>query len=136
MQKKPWEIFFEEKTKEIFSNAKLIIDIGGGLRIDKDKNNRYNPKNAWLIPLSQKVDYKILDPVDTYHPDIVGDIHNLPFDANTIDAIFCLAVLEHVENPFKAVDEMHRVLRPGGYCFVYVPFLYYYHAEIGYYKDY
>jgi len=43
--------------------------------------------------------------------------------------------LEHVENPIKAAREMYRALKPNGYCFVYVPFLYYYHAEKGYYGD-
>jgi len=45
-------------------------------------------------------------------------------------------VLEHVENPIAAVNEMYRALKQGGYCLAYVPFLYYYHAEKGYYKDY
>ena len=30
---------------------------------------------------------------------------------------------------------MYRTLKPGGFCFIYVPFLYYYHAHKGYYKD-
>jgi len=30
---------------------------------------------------------------------------------------------------------MYRVLKPNGYCFIYVPFLYYYHDEKGYYGD-
>ncbi len=71
-----------------------------------------------------------------YNPDIIGDIHNLPFADNSIEAIVCLAVLEHVENPFKACAEIHRVLKPGGFCLITLPFLYYYHAEKGYYKDY
>lgn len=133
---KPWEEFFRKKAAEIFKNSRLVVDIGGGLRIDKEKNNRYDKSREWLIPLAKSVNYKIMDPVDTYHPDIVGDIHKMPFDDNSIDAIFCLAVLEHVENPFTAVEEMYRTLKPGGYCYIYVPFLYYYHSEQGYYKDY
>lgn len=81
------------------------------------------------------MDYKILDPVPDYSPDIVGDIHNLPLADNSQDAIICIAVLEHIENPFKAMAEMYRVLKPGGYCFIYVPFLFYYHAEKDYYGD-
>ena len=134
--KKPWDKFFEDKMRLIFSNAKTIVDIGGGLRISQDKGNRFDPSRSWLIPLAEKVDYKVLDPVNTYNPDIVGDIHNLPLADNSVDAILCIAVLEHIENPFLAVKEMHRALKPGGYCYVYVPFLYYYHAETGYYKDY
>ena len=44
--------------------------------------------------------------------------------------------MEHVENPLVAVQEIRRVLKPGGRCLLYVPFLYYYHAELGYYQDY
>ena len=79
--------------------------------------------------------YKILDKVATYNPDIVGDIHNLPLETNSVDAILCIAVLEHVEEPHRAVKEMFRVLKPGGYCYIYVPFLYYYHPMPGYYGD-
>lgn len=130
-----WDTFFREKVGRIFSEKKLIIDIGGGLRVVKEKNNRYDPAREWIRPLLKNVDYKILDPVPDYHPDIIGDIHKLPFADGSIDAIICIAVLEHVEDPFKAMSEMHRVLKKGGYCFIYVPFLFYYHAERGYYKD-
>ncbi|MFC1613188.1 methyltransferase domain-containing protein [Patescibacteria group bacterium] len=131
-----WDKFSEEKFKKIFTEKKKVLDIGGGLRILKGKGNRYNKSREWLIPFLNDVEYKILDPVSDYNPDIVGDIHNLPFEDNSQDAIICIAVLEHVENPIKACKEIYRVLNPGGYCFVYVPFLFYYHAEKGYYKDY
>ena len=133
---KPWELFFNYKIGQIFLEKKNIIDIGGGLRIDPKRNNRYDKTREWLVSLSKKVDYKIMDPVPDYSPDIVGDIHNLPFASNSVDAIICIAVLEHVEDPMKASREILRTLKPGGYTFIYVPFLYYYHAEKGYYKDY
>lgn len=131
----PWQKFFNEKMIKIFEEKKEVIDIGGGLRVIKEKNNRYDSSREWLRSYIEKADYKIMDPVDTYHPDIVGDIQNMPFDDNSIDAIVCLAVLEHVENPTQAYKEIYRVLKPGGYVFIYVPFLYYYHAEKGYYGD-
>ena len=130
-----WEKFSREKITKIFTEKKTIIDIGGGLRVDNGRGNRYDKKNEWIKPYLSTVDYKIMDKVSDYNPDIVGDIHALPFAENTIDAIFCISVLEHVEEPRQAVQEMRRALKPGGYCFVYVPFLYYYHAEKGYYKD-
>lgn len=135
MKKTEWDIFADEKIKKIFEEKKLIIDIGGGLRVAKERNNRYDPKREWIRPYLSKVDYKVMDPVPDFHPDIVGDIHDLPFEDNSVDAIICIAVLEHIENPFKAFEEMYRVLKKGGYCFIYVPFLYYYHAEVGYYND-
>ncbi len=131
-----WDSFFKEKITKLFLEKSAVVDIGGGLRIDKSRNNRFDSSRAWILPLVAKVDYKVLDPVDTYHPDIVGDIHALPFAEDTQEALICIAVLEHVENPIVACREMHRVLKSGGFCFIYVPFLYYYHAEVGYYKDY
>lgn len=128
--------FFHDKLTAIFSPGSAVLDIGGGLRIDRSKGNRYLPAMEWLRPLVEQCDYKILDAVPDYHPDIVGDIHKLPFGDNTWGALICMSVLEHVEDPQKAAAELYRVLKPGGRAFVYVPFLYYYHAERGYYKDY
>lgn len=133
---KPWEKFFREKITKIFTEKSRVVDIGGGLRVLKGKGNRYNPNREWIRPYLEKVTYEILDPVPDYDPDIIGDIHDLPLEDNSVDAIICIAVLEHIENPHQAVAQMRRVLKPGGYAFVYVPFLYYYHAEVGYYKDY
>jgi SAM-dependent methyltransferase len=129
------EQFFREKIIKILTEKKSVIDIGGSLRVYKDKNNRFNEKSLWLLPYLEKTDYKILDKVSDYNPDIVGDIHHLPFEDNTVDAIICMAVLEHVEDPKKAVEEIYRVLKPGGYCFLNAPFLFYYHPEPGYYGD-
>jgi len=131
-----WDKFLDDKIKQIFSNKKDIIDIGGGLRISKQQGNRFEPKREWIRSYLDKVNYKILDPLSDFKPDIIGNIHSLPFNDGSIDAIICLAVLEHIENPFKAFEEMYRVLKPGGYCLIYVPFLYYYHNEPGYYRDY
>jgi len=134
--KNQWDSFFKEKIKKIFTEKSTVIDIGGGLRILKDKNNRYDASRSWVLKFLDKVDYKILDPVPDYNPDIVGDIHNLPFKDGSLDSILCIAVLEHVEDPQKACKEMFRVLKNGGYAFIYVQFLFYYHAEKAYYKDY
>ncbi len=131
-----WDLFFRNKCIDIFTTSNEVIDIGGSLRLNTGKSSRVEKNNQWLMPYIQKVDYKILDPVPDYSPDIVGDIHNLPFGDNSKEAILCLAVLEHVENPIKAMSELYRVLKPEGKLLIYVPFLYYYHAHEGYYGDY
>lgn len=51
----------------------------------------------------------------------VGDIHDLKFKANSFDAIFALEVLEHVFEPEKALREIKRVLKKGGYAIFLVP---------------
>jgi SAM-dependent methyltransferase len=52
------------------------------------------------------------------------DIHNIPFEENTFDVIFCNHVLEHVDDDIKAMSEMYRVLKPGGWAILQVPFFY------------
>lgn len=52
------------------------------------------------------------------------DIHKIPFDENTFDVIFCNHVLEHVDDDILAMKEMLRVLKPGGWAILQVPFFY------------
>jgi ubiquinone/menaquinone biosynthesis C-methylase UbiE len=51
-------------------------------------------------------------------PDAFGDGHCLPFKDNSFDLILSQAVIEHLHDPFVAVSELFRVLKPGGrvYC--------------------
>ena len=49
------------------------------------------------------------------------DIHEIPFEANSFDVIFCNHVLEHVRDDHLAMTEMLRVLRPGGWAILQIP---------------
>lgn len=68
-------------------------------------------------------------------PDIVGDVCAMSFPDNSWDVIVCLEVLEHVIEPWKAVEEMNRVLKPGGQLIMTTPFIYPVHdATHDYYR--
>ncbi len=62
-------------------------------------------------------------------PDIYGDALALPFKSESIDLVYCAAVLEHVTDPQRAVDEMYRVLKPGGRVISAFAFMQPLHAE-------
>ncbi|MEK7614413.1 MAG: sugar nucleotide-binding protein [Patescibacteria group bacterium] len=49
------------------------------------------------------------------------DAHKINFPDNTFDAVFTLDVLEHLEDEKWALDEIRRVLKPGGVAIIMVP---------------
>jgi SAM-dependent methyltransferase len=47
-------------------------------------------------------------------PDVVADAHTLPFANESFEVVVCSEMLEHADNPQQIVDEIRRVLIPGG----------------------
>lgn len=68
----------------------------------------------------KKLDYVTTD-LESPLADIKADICNLPFDSNSYDIIFCNHVLEHIPNDTKAMQELYRVLKPGGMGIFQIP---------------
>lgn len=54
---------------------------------------------------------------------IVCDASDLPFDDGQFDLVICVAVLEHVLEPQRCVNEMHRVLGEDGIVYATTPFM-------------
>jgi len=63
--------------------------------------------------------------------DIQADVLRLPLKDESVEAIVCTGVLEHVCDPRQAVQEMCRVLKPGGRSYLEVPFMQTFHASPG-----
>lgn len=119
--------FIDEKIALIATES-VVLDVGGGTRFAK-----------WLAKyknLFADCDYRTMDYDSSTGADVVGDIHNIPIADDSIDAVICSSVLEHVTNPALAVEEIKRILKPGGKLFIYVPSVYPYHARKGHYPDY
>lgn len=60
---------------------------------------------------------------DLYSPlaDVKADICDLPFNDNSYDIILCNHVLEHIPDDTKAMQELYRVLKPGGMGIFQIP---------------
>lgn len=59
---------------------------------------------------------------DLYRPAMVkADITNIPFADHTFDVILCSHVLEHIPDDRRAMRELNRVLKPGGWAILLVP---------------
>lgn len=53
--------------------------------------------------------------------DVKADICNLPFKDNEFDVILCNHVLEHIPDDTKAMQELYRILKSGGYGIFQIP---------------
>lgn len=53
----------------------------------------------------------------------ICDAHQLPFKNACFDAVIAQAVLEHVTDPQRVVEELHRVVKPKGYIYAETPFM-------------
>jgi len=71
--------------------------------------------------------YLTLDIDKKSKPDICCDLHDIKWESDYFDAVVAIEVLEHLYNPQKAIDEMRRILKPGGVCLLSTRFIHPYH---------
>lgn len=62
-----------------------------------------------------------LSNLDTFCTFGVGNINNIPLESASLDAVMCSEVLEHVDSPEESIQELIRVLKPGGVMALSVP---------------
>ncbi|MFC4267406.1 class I SAM-dependent methyltransferase [Polaribacter marinivivus] len=53
--------------------------------------------------------------------DVKADICDLPFKENEFDVVFCNHVLEHIPDDTKAMQELYRVMKKGGFGVFQIP---------------
>jgi SAM-dependent methyltransferase len=53
----------------------------------------------------------------------LGSAYEIPFEAGCMDVVFLSHVLEHLEDPDRAMNEISRVLKPGGLLIIIVPMI-------------
>ena len=84
---------------ETHATGEHTLDVGGG----SGPYKKYFPNRVCI------------DAVSSEGVDVVGDAHDLSrFRDGEFWRVLCTEVLEHLHTPQKAVDEMRRVLAPGG----------------------
>ncbi len=54
---------------------------------------------------------------------LICDAEDIPFMENTFDAVIVQAVLEHIVDPYRSVQEIHRVLKENGLVYAETPFM-------------
>jgi len=103
----------EKAIKKCFphgTSSKNIINLGAGT-----SNFGKNVKNIDVYP------YKNID--------IISDAEKTPFENNSVDMVISRSVLEHMPNPEQAILEIKRILKPGGFVFLEMPFMFPFHGS-------
>ena len=94
------------------------LDLGAGTA-------KYKPD---ILPFTST--YTTYDFIQGPHIDVVGDVHELKaFPNESFDTVICTEVLEHVQEPWRVIEEIARVLAPNGRCILTTPFLLPFHAD-------
>lgn len=97
----------------------VILVIGGGA-IGAGADELYKNRHVQIVGT---------DVYASPNTKVVADGHFLPFRDEVFDAVWIQAVLEHVLDPPAVVEEIHRVLKPGGIVYADTPFIQQVHEQ-------
>lgn len=89
---------------------KIIVNVGSGI-------TKVHPDviNLDIFPLK--------------NVDIVADAAELPFKDGSVDMLISESTIEHTPNAESAIREMRRVVKPGGFVYISIPFIMPFHAS-------
>ena len=79
-----------------------VLDVGCGAK----------PYEPLFAPFAES--YVGVDPVENPRAELRGSVEDLPVEDASFDVVLCSQVLEHCDDPSRAVSELHRVTAPGG----------------------
>jgi SAM-dependent methyltransferase len=98
-----------------------VLDLGAGA----GERNAYSLKGKVRQIIGIDLDRRV-----TRNPlvdsGLRADIYALPFQSGSFDVVFSVYVFEHVDRPSELLEEIARVLRPGGICLVLTPNIFHY----------
>jgi SAM-dependent methyltransferase len=97
----PLAVWLEEQATAV-PGPYRVLDVGCG------------PKPYYPFFAERASEYVGVDVAPHAAADLVGPVEALPVDDASFDLVLCTQVLEHCDEPGRAVAELRRVTAPGG----------------------
>lgn len=113
------KVVYGKLLKGINLKGQQFLDVGCGLGYFSEKAVNLGA-NVYGVDIGKKLVEKSKSriPMGKF---IVASASKLPFNNGRFDVVLCTEVIEHVENYQKALSEMVRVLKKGGYLVITTP---------------
>ncbi len=100
------------------TNTSRVLELGSGLGILASEVAKKVPRGeVWGVEYSTD-QLKLAKSESGNLRFVQADAHHLPFRDKTFDVAYSRYVLEHLADPVRVLEEVHRVLKPGGKMFV------------------
>ena len=109
----------------LMPSRKRIIEVGAGDgQLTKKLADTFPDAQIIACDLSDKQNEMARKTLASYGKRITvqkEDAENLTLPNASVDAVYCCEVMEHVEKPKQAMEELYRILQKDGYALVSVP---------------
>jgi SAM-dependent methyltransferase len=111
--KQNYRDFADQVVEDCYPKKPRVLVVGGAT------------EGGGMAEIASRNDIEFVDTDVYYGPrsNIICDGHDLPFEDATFDGVLIQAVLEHVLDPVRCVEEIHRVLKPDGMVYAESAFL-------------
>ncbi len=106
--------FFRQMIYEAIGPQSCVLDAGAGA----GEIFQYELKDKVKEVVGVDLDHRV-ESNPQLHRGIYANLKNIPVEDNYFDLVFCRYVLEHIEKPQEFLQEICRILKPGG-CFLFL----------------
>lgn len=103
--------------KRIGLDNRRVLEIGCGSGFEVWYLSHRFGSEAWGVDVTERRAWSVLGDDRTHYAcaDIASDS---PFEPDFFDRIISFVVLEHVVHPYAMLQEIYRILRPGGLAYI------------------
>ena len=121
-----WSLLIEQLRGVAPRASGRLLDVGCG---NKPYEHLFRPFVSEYIGVEHEASFNETNASHAGGPDVLYDGVNLPFEDASFDTVLSVQVLEHTPEPQRLLEEMSRVLRPGGMLILNAPFSFRLHEE-------